>query len=427
MGASVSSVAAAVRWRRTFWIAGVAIVLAVLVASLTYLAQPQRATRLILGQLGATLGLEISAATGTLRLSGTPSLMAQDVTVRERGAARPLLQADRVRLSVPWSTIRARGKLLNIQRVELDRPVLDVAAMQHWLQQRPPGKTRLPVLTDGLEIRDGRLRGSGWAIDALNLQLPRFAPASRVSAQARGRYASGGPQVPFALALALSSAAPDAALGIAGDVAIVRADWRMPAQVVLSGRLRSNGGMQLQRMRLSAAARYEAGTTRAPFALGVGGTLQLGATTRLAPAAIALRASGPVPTLDAAGAIAVSKRLDLRFAGRLVQWPLEWPPLPPPLDRSSSPFPFQLDYSGEPDLRGIAALRIQRDQARFNGRFRVADLAAWIGATDNGSPLPPLDGSLTTPRIDIGGAQLQGVEVTLDDTAIPGAAPHATP
>jgi hypothetical protein len=36
--------------------------------------------------------------------------------------------------------------------------------------------------------------------------------------------------------------------------------------------------------------------------------------------------------------------------------------------------------------------------------------------------LPPLDGHLVAPRIDIAGATLQGVDVTLDDPAVAGPA-----
>jgi hypothetical protein len=36
-----------------------------------------------------------------------------------------------------------------------------------------------------------------------------------------------------------------------------------------------------------------------------------------------------------------------------------------------------------------------------------------VNAGNTGSPLPPLTGTLSTPRIDIGGAVLEGVEVDI--------------
>jgi len=70
--------------------------LALVVVLLGYLAQPQRATRLILGQVGSALGLEISASGGEYRLSPMPSLVVRNVIAREPGVARSLLRADRV-------------------------------------------------------------------------------------------------------------------------------------------------------------------------------------------------------------------------------------------------------------------------------------------------------------------------------------------
>jgi hypothetical protein len=61
---------------------------------------------------------------------------------------------------------------------------------------------------------------------------------------------------------------------------------------------------------------------------------------------------------------------------------------------------------------------LQRDETRFAGRFRLADVTAWINADAGGSPLPPLDGRLTTPALEVSGAQLQGVEVEVDDPGV---------
>src|SRR6476620_11080004 len=125
----MSSAAPKPRPRRRLWLAIFAVaVLALVFASLGYLAQPQRATRLILKQLGSALGLEISATGGEYRMSPMPSLVVEDVVARESGVARPLLRANRVALSLPWSTIRSRGSDLTIDRVEADKAVVDVAA-----------------------------------------------------------------------------------------------------------------------------------------------------------------------------------------------------------------------------------------------------------------------------------------------------------
>ena len=76
-----------------------------------------------------------------------------------------------------------------------------------------------------------------------------------------------------------------------------------------------------------------------------------------------------------------------------------------------------MDYAGPIDLSGIVALRASKDATRFDGRFRVRALQAWV---DSGmaTPLPPIDGSLRTPLLEIAGARLEGVSVEIEDPAV---------
>ena len=77
--------------------------------------------------------------------------------------------------------------------------------------------------------------------------------------------------------------------------------------------------------------------------------------------------------------------------------------------------PFALDYAGSIGLGDIATLGLQREGARFDGRFRITDVTAWANARVQGSPLPPLSGTLHAPRLEIAGALLEDVEVELED------------
>jgi len=417
------------RQRKFAWVASViALVLLLAVVSLRLALPPQRVTQLILDRVGSTFGLEITASgVGEYRLRDTPMLVVRDVVAREPGATTPLLRADRIFLSLPWSTIRsltagASGSDLTVDRIELDRPIIDLDALQHWLDRRPPSKTRIPTLTDGLQVRDGSLIVAGWTLTGITLDLPKLHPGQRVTARASGRYRSGSLQIPFALDVALSQPASDAALGVAGDAGIERETWRIPAHIVLSGMLHMGDGWQLQQAKLAAAARYRSGNTDVPFALGMAGTLHYAdARLRLAPAGIVVHGSGSIPNLDARGAIALANALELQLAGTLQAWPDAWPALPPPIGQSRSPLPFVLLYFGKPDLSDFAALQLRRDTARFDGRFHLPAVTIWIDSGSTGSPLPPLDGRLTTPRLEIAGAQLQGVEITLDDPDVRGA------
>jgi hypothetical protein len=402
------------RYRR--WIAIALIVLAVALAAVVWLSRPQRATGLILDTIGRSLGLRIEAESGSYRLRGTPQLDVHGVVVREPGAKQPLLRADRIVLSLPWSTIRARGTDLVIVRVDLERPALDLPALQHWLRQRPPGKTRVPTLTRGLRVRDGSLHAQDWTLAGLTIDIPLMVPGKPLQAALSGRYRGGDYAIPFALQAVLLQPSIDTAFGVSGSVAIQAPAWRMPMHLRASGHLHALAdGWRVRRMKLGVAARYESGTTQVPFALGIGGNLrQSGAGVRLFPAAVSTVGQDLVPALAAHGEIAFARRLDLRLAGRIQHWPQAWPALPPPLAQSTAPLPFELSYRGEPTLTDIATLQVHRDDVGFDGRFRPLAVADWIGG-NAGSPLPPLDGRLTAPALDIAGARLEGVEMSFDD------------
>lgn len=399
--------------------------------------QPQRATRFLLDRIGHSLGLEITASgKAEYRLRGRPQLVLRDVVAREPGRTTPLLRADRISVSLPWSTIRARGEVLAADRLELDAPVLDLPALQHWLATRPPSARRLPTLSAGLRIRDGSIRNDGWRIDGIDAELPLLSPDRPLHARLRGRYLDPPLAIPVDLAVAIIHPgalvqARATGFAAAGRIVVERGgDWRLPATVKLSGPLTvGKDDLRITPARLGVAATYESGDTRLPFAFGAHGPLLFDeAVWSLSPAGVALRgrddaeASDPIPTLDARGSLALGRRLVLRLHGALTGWPPAWPALPVPIGQSRSPLPFALDYTGQPDLSDIAALQLQRDATRFDGRFHLQDVVDWIAADNDAvSPLPPLDGKASTPRIEIAGAQLDGVEITIEDPGVPDA------
>ena len=401
------------------------VVLAMLWLVGAWLLQPERSVPILLDRVGAALDLDIQATGENAgRLRGTPQLVLRDLVARERGGGRVLLRAERVLVSLPWSTLRSRGADLTLQRVELEAPQLDLTVLLDWLARRPPsGDTRIPVLTDGLRIRDGRLDSdasaggeSGWRIEGMAIDLPSLHPERAVAARLRGRYVDAGTQVPFDLALALTRPADGAGVGIAGRATVQREGWRLPAALVLSGPLRLGNApddavIALVPAHFGASTAYVAGDTRLPFTLGLHGPLRWqDGTLRLAPAGAALRADGMLPSFDAAGRLAVGDRLALDLRGRMPDWPDGWPALPAPIGASDAPLPFALRYDGATNLSDEIALELARDATRFDARFRIDDILAWMN-TQEGSPLPPLDARLTTPQLDISGATLEGVEI----------------
>lgn len=424
--------------RRTRWILIVLLVLlAVLGSSSYWVSRPGRVPTLLLDRIGDALGLEISASGATeYRLRGTPMLLLRDVVAREPGAATPLLRAGRIYLSLPWSTIRTRGGDLTVKRIELDDAQLDLPALQHWLATRPPSlETRIPTLIDGLRITGGSIvngdaSGGGWRIDGIAAELPSLYPDRPLQTRLRGRYLDAPLAVPFDLAVALRNPRALASggrtgFGGNGRITIEHGDWRLPTQITLSGPVRwHTGKLKVTPAHIGLAARYESGDTRVPFALGLHGALRFGqATWTMAPVGVALRGHGPIPTVDAHGVLALGLRLVSQLDGNIAQWPDTWPTLPPPIGQSKSPLPFALRYVGDPGLSDVAGLRLRRDATVFDGRFRLPGVLGWIKAAATGSPLPPLDGTLTTPELEISGAMLEGVTVEFDDAQLPAPRP----
>ena len=417
--------AAPVSRRRLAWVvAGVLVLLLAMAAVL--LLQADRVARFALGQAGDALGLEITASgAAEYRIRGTPTLVVRDMVARVPGATVPVLTADRVLLSLPWSTLRARLQELDFTRVELDAPVLHLGALQDWLATRPPGDGRVPTLREGIVVEDGTLVATGWRIEDVDLAVPSLHADRPVRAHATGRYATGETAIPFDLHAVLERPAPGHAIGVAGTATVVREGWRMPARLRMGGTWQAEGaGWGIARMKLGAIATYEADDTRAPFALGLVGALrQADARTSLAPMRVAVRPMGardsnPIPPLDAAGALVVSEGLDLRLDGTVARWPEAWPALPAPLDDTAVPTGFELRYAGDFALDDVAALSLSRAGANADVRLRLPDITAWLDVSQRGSPLPPLDGTASVPRLEIAGATLHGVRVTLDDPTI---------
>ena len=390
---------------------------------LRWLMDPAFLVPRILALAGNSLGLEITAdGESDYRLRGTPQLVARDVIAREPGSDTVILRAERIFISVPWSTLRARGSDLTANRLELDAPILDVAAFQRWQAKRPPSDAPIPTLSRGIGIVRGQIVGSDWKVEGLHAGLPSLAPGQALRMHLRGRYLGGDLRVPADVYATLTQPGSGAGIGVVGEVTLEGSQWQLPSQIKLSAKLRSERGIRLDNAVLGAQSRYVSGDTSLPFALGFAGPLLLGDQgIALQPAGVSLRGGEAMPTLDASGGFSFADDLRLQLEGSLAGWPSAWPALPPPLGQSASPLPFALSYTGASDLSDIAALSLRRDQTAFEGRFRLFEAMDWSAAGAKGSPLPPLSGTLTSPRLEVSGAVLEGVELQMEDPGIPAA------
>lgn len=412
------------RWLRLI---AIALVLAIVAALLVHLLlPPERALRLVLARLEPALGLRIDFEGDVeYRLRGTPQLVVRNVSIAAPGSDAfdaPMLQAERMLLSLPWKTIRSRGAELEITRVELDAPRLHLPSLLRWLDARPPGDGKVPAITDGVRVVDGRLDGDGWHVEGLVLDLPALHADRAIDAQVAGIAHLDALQAPFRLRLHADRAVDARVLQARGTLALVHAAGRLDTTLQADATRIDAGlpGFVLSPLRIALDARWQ-GTHAAdplPFVLGLHGALHVGGDGNVlgfAPMGIALRGDGVVPDLIAGGRVALGEKLALALDGRIARWPDAWPALPSPLSESTQPVPFALRYDGPADASAPVALRLEHEHARFDGEARIAAMLGWFDALATGSPLPPLRGRLTADRVEVSGAVLEGVEITFDD------------
>ncbi|MGY1424295.1 hypothetical protein [Lysobacter sp. A289] len=411
------------QWRKIIAKGAGAFLLLMFALTLGWFTRPGQVADLILERVGQALGLEItSSGASEYRLRGVPRLVVRDVIARQPGAETPLLTAERIYLSLPWTTLRAAGEDLTVQRAELDAPRVDLAALQHWLDSRPPGgEFRVPTITSGVQVTRGEIIGDGWSIDRIGLDMPSLHPESALAVRISGRGDFGTTLAPFDLQLALTRPTLDAGLGAAGIVTVVTPDWRMPMRLQLSGQLHDgDDGLGLDRFQLGADTRWLNRTAddsrNLAFSFGIAGPLRYhSGNLTIAPLGAVLRGNGPIPTFDAHGSLAWGDALALQLNGAIAEWPDRWPALPAPLAQSGSPLPFNVDYTGPFDLSGVTSLQLQRDGSRLDTRLKLPAILDWLDQLDTGTPLPPLSGTLVAPRIEVAGATLTGVEIRFDN------------
>ena len=385
-----------------------------------WLLQPERAGQLLLWQAGKALNLQISAQSIDYSVRGIPRLELRDVVAQRSSDPATLLRAKRVFIALPWRTLHSMGDDLRIERIALDAPELNLPALQRWLATRPPSKTRIPVITHGVQLRDGRIVNDDWQIDQLAIHIPSLHPTQLLRMRVQGRYHAASLKLPVDLAISLQTPqrlleGQRAGIAGAGHMTLADAQWRVPLQIFLAGPLRiGKDSALLQPAKLGLTGRYENGSTQLPFRLGLFGPMAFNsASWRFVPATLVLHGGGPIPDTQARGSLTLGQTLRLHLQGQLAQWPQQWPALPAPLSASHSALPFVLDYRGAPGLTDALALSLRRDATTFDAQLRLPAVVTWVNAGNTGSPLPPLTGTLSTPRIDIGGAVLDGVEVDI--------------
>lgn len=131
-----------------------------MIAAGAWLLRPATLAALLIDQARSGFGLELRLASG-LRYAVTPelSLSLPAAELRGVGETGPLLSATRIELALPWSSLWRRPP--PIERLVLERPELDLDALERWLARQPTGEAAGGVPPFRLEIRDGSLSRNG--------------------------------------------------------------------------------------------------------------------------------------------------------------------------------------------------------------------------------------------------------------------------
>lgn len=123
--------------------------------------RPQHLTTLLVEQVRDQLGAELTLG-GDAGYTLVPGLRAELPQPVLQAQGRVLLRADALRAAVPWRTLWADA--YEIERIELERPVLDLDALQAWLDARPPSSSAPPDVRFSVRIEHGSVIAGGKAV-----------------------------------------------------------------------------------------------------------------------------------------------------------------------------------------------------------------------------------------------------------------------
>lgn len=331
------------------------------------LLQPERVTAFLLRQAEQATGLSLSLdQPADIGIWPDLHLELIGLDASAPGAATPLLRAERVEVALPWSALRS--ETLQLQRLTLIEPRLDLRTLQAWLDADddtgPPAPLRLPQFDAALEIEGGTVVGDGWQLEQLALALPALRNATATTLVASGSYVTETAAHGFDLRL---------------DTTPTVADFDIALE---------------------------------PLSLDIGGT-PLGD--------VRLRLDGELH-------YGVPDALRFGLATEFATWPAAWPALPLRAATPPAPTTLRIDFAGTTALQGDIDLAVAQGAERIDGTFALGDLPAWL-ADDTAGPLPPLRGTFIAPHLERDGIEATGVSLRIDDTstdAPPASTPPAT-
>jgi hypothetical protein len=156
--------------------------------ALRHYSRPDNITALLVEQARSQLGAELSLD-GAANYAFSPGLQARLPHPLLKMRDTVVLRADALNAIVPWRSLWSQR--VEIQRVELIRPVLDLDALRAWIAERPPSTTAPPDVRFSLHVEHGSLVSGGNIIaDDFSLDLANDADIAAWLAQFDPRIAN---------------------------------------------------------------------------------------------------------------------------------------------------------------------------------------------------------------------------------------------
>lgn len=343
--------------------------------------EPTKLTNTVLGKIGEELNLKFEfTGLPSYAMKPEPRLILPNLKVSNPADSKVFLSATRVEISLPWSTIL--GDTPHITRIEADNPILDFPGLRAWQATRPPAPFEVPTFTSGLEINNGQLMDDTYSIKDIQLSLPHLEDQQAIDAQVSGLFQQDKTTISFNGPLTIAKA------GLGSDFTLASKGELNPGNKPLPYQLKTTGNYASLEKSFDLTAKTLSWTSESPL-----------------------------PNLESNLFVSLGDSLKLKSSGTITEWPEGWPTLPAPMNQQTKNIPYQLDYSGKADFSDAISLVINIEKSKLESTLKIADIQQWLDQKD-GSPLPPLQGRLETPDIQMDGVSLEGISIEITPDAV---------